>query len=142
MRRTVTIGAVVALAALAGCESTRALVTEKEDHLAAAGFVVQLANTPQRAAMLSRLPAHHFLRRVHGNDLHYVYADPTVCDCLYVGTQAAYDRYRQYQQQHALANEEQMTASDYQDASWNWGMWGPWGPGDGFGYGPGWGMGW
>ncbi len=46
-----------------------------------------------------------------------------------------YGQYEQYQQQEHLANQEQMTADSYSDASWNWDAWGPWAPGYGFGYG-------
>ncbi|GAA4497796.1 hypothetical protein [Gluconacetobacter tumulicola] len=75
--------------------------------------------------MLNRLPPHHFVRRTHGNAVFYVYADPTVCDCLYVGDQAAYDNYQSYRQQKMLADEQQMTAGEYRDATWNWNAWGP-----------------
>ena len=129
------------ITALSACESPQQMVTQKEDHLAAAGFVLKPASTPQRIAMLNKLPAHHFVRRIHGDTVSYVYADPTVCGCLYVGDQAAYGRYQAYRQEQNIADEQQMTAQDYQDAQWNWGEWGPWGGGfgPGYGFGPGWG---
>jgi hypothetical protein len=74
-----------------------------------------------------------------GDAVHYVYADPLVCGCLYVGTQQAYDQYKRDQQQKNLADEQQMTAQTYSDAAWNWNAWGPWGPPVrpyGFVYGP------
>jgi hypothetical protein len=123
---------------LAGCASVSDLVADKEDQLAAAGFVVKPANTEERQAMLRRLPPHHFVQRAVGDQVTYVYADPLVCDCLYVGTQAAYSRYTHYLQQKRLADEQEMTATFYSDPAWNWGMWGPWGPGYGFGPGYGW----
>lgn len=136
------IFAFAAIGALAACESPQQIVTQKEDHLAAAGFQLKPASSPQRIAMLKRLPAHHFIRRIHGDTISYIYADPTVCGCLYVGDQTAYGRYRAYQQQQNIADEQQMTAEDYQDSQWNWGEWGPWGYGMGPGYGFGPGMGW
>lgn len=122
---------------LTGCVSTREAVQRHEDHLIAAGFVERPANTPQRQEMLKRLPSNRFIKRVHGDDVHYVYADPLVCNCLYVGTQQAYSKYKDYLQQKELADEQQATAQVYYDPAWNWGMWGPWGPGYGF-YGYGW----
>lgn len=92
--------------------------------------------------MLSRLPAHRFVKRKKGDTIHYIYADPLVCGCLYVGTQKAYGQYKQGQQQKHLADEQHMAADSYSDASWNWnawGPWGPWGPGYGIGYGVGYG---
>lgn len=125
---------------LSACLSPQQKVIQHEDNLAAAGFIVRPANTPQRQVMLKRLPPHTFVQRVSGNTLHYVYADPQVCGCLYVGSQQAYNQYRRDQQQKSLADEQQMNAQMYSDAAWNWGAWGPWGPEYGFGYGPG--MGW
>lgn len=85
--------------------------------------------------MLSRLPPNHFVKRENGDTIHYIYADPLVCGCLYVGTQQAYGQYRQDQQKRQLADEQRMTADSYSDAEWNWNAWGPWGPGYGLGYG-------
>lgn len=124
--------------ALWGCASPSELVANKEDQLAAAGFVVKPANTPQRQAMLQRLLPHHFVRRAHDDVVSYVYADPLVCDCLYVGSQQVYARYIQYLQHKRLADEQETTAMLYSDPGWNWGMWGPWDPMYGFGPGYGW----
>jgi hypothetical protein len=90
--------------------------------------------------MLNRLPPHRFVKRIHGDVVHYVYADPLVCDCLYVGTQQAYSQYQNYLQQKSLADEQATTAQMYSDPAWSWGAWGPWGPGYGsyFGGGFGW----
>lgn len=65
-------------------------VQNKEDMLAAAGFTLVPANTPQRQAALKALPPHKFVHQVHNNVVMFTYADPTICDCLYVGTEAAY----------------------------------------------------
>ena len=106
--------------ALAACANQ---VQNKEDMLAAAGFTLVPANTPQRQASLASLPPHKFSRQVRGNNVLYIYPDPTICDCLYVGNQAAYGRYRENVFQKQLADERQMTAQIYQMD------WGPWGPG-------------
>lgn len=121
---------------LSACQTQQAMVTAREDNLAAAGFLVRPANTPERQAMLARLPPHQFVQRINGDDVHYVYADPLVCGCLYVGSQQAYSNYKQHEQQQHLADENQMSAQAYSDAAWNWGAWGPWGAGYGFGVGP------
>ncbi|MFT8550099.1 hypothetical protein [Acetobacter okinawensis] len=131
-------GALTSLSLLASCQSPT-MIAQKEDHLAAAGFAFKLADTPARQQMLSRLPAHHFVRRVTGGQAFYVYSDPTVCDCLYVGDQTAYAQYQQYRQAKALADEQQETAMDYQDAQWNWGTWGPGMGGGWYGWNPAWG---
>lgn len=131
---------VLALGLLAACQTPQQRVASHEDNLAAAGFIVRPANTPEREAMLRRLPPNRFVMRTKGDKVHYVYADPLVCGCLYVGTQQAYAEYKRHEQEQHLADERQMTAETYSDAAWNWGAWGPWGPGYGFGYGMG--LGW
>src|SRR3954462_12557161 len=78
-----------AILAVAGCESPQQRISQQEDNLAAAGFVVKPANMPQRQAMLSELPPHRLMQRVHGDSVSYVYGDPLVCTCLYIGSPGA-----------------------------------------------------
>ena len=133
-----TIGAAISIVA---CQTESQMVAQREDNLAAAGFIVKPANTPERQQMLHRLPPHTFVQRVNGDVVHYVFADPLVCGCLYVGTQQAYNAYKLHQQQQNLADEQAMTAQSYSDSAWSWNAWGQWGPVPyGFVYGPG--VGW
>jgi hypothetical protein len=136
------VGVLVVAGLSSACQTEQQQVVQREDMLSAAGFIVKPANTPERKAMLARLPAHQFVMRQNGDTIHYVYADPLVCGCLYVGTQQAYNQYKANQLAQQLANEQQMTAQAYSDAAWNWNAWGPWGgpvgpvyP-EGFAYGP------
>jgi hypothetical protein len=115
-----TLVSLAVCAAVVGCTNP---VQNKEDLLAAAGFSLVPANTPQRQASLSTLPPHKFVHQIRNNLVVFTYADPTICDCLYVGNQAAYDRYRQDVFEKHIANEQQMTAQ------MNEMDWGPWGPG-------------
>jgi hypothetical protein len=119
-------------AAPAYAKSTKS-IERKEGDLAAAGFLVKPANTPERAAMLARLPANTFVQHVNGDTVTYVYADPKACNCLYVGTQEAYGQYRRTMQAKDLVDQQRWAAQDYADARWNWGAWGAWGPRWGFG---------
>jgi hypothetical protein len=115
-----TLATLTMVVAVSACTSQ---VQNKEDMLAAAGFTLVPANTPQRQASLKALPPHKFSRQVRNNNVVYTYADPTICNCLYVGNQAAYGRYRADVFQKQIADEQQMTAQMYQMD------WGPWGPG-------------
>ena len=119
---------ILAFSILGACETTPPDYGASEDQLAAAGFLMKPANTPERQTMLGRLPAHQFLVRQSDGTTHYVYADPLVCDCLYVGTQQAYDQYRANRLAQHLADERQLAAITYADAAWSWGAWGPWEP--------------
>ena len=138
--RRLTLGCLLlASVVLGACQSTPPDIGAHEDSLAAAGFIMRPASTPERQAMIARLPQHQFVIRQNGDVVHYVYADSTVCGCLYVGTQQAYDQYRSNQLAQHIADQNQLAAQEYNDAAWNWEMWGPWGPVGppyGFVYGP------
>ena len=118
------------LAALAACLLAAACATpqqraeDRENLLSAAGFSVHPANTPARIRSLRSLPANKVVQQTAGGTVHYVYADPLVCACLYVGDQAAFARYRQEVFQRQLADEQAMTAQMNQTA-WDVGPWGP-----------------
>ncbi|HYZ62846.1 MAG TPA: hypothetical protein VE650_10365 [Acetobacteraceae bacterium] len=110
---------------LSACASQQQVVQQREDLLAAAGFTVRPANTPQRQTLLRTLPPNRFVQRVRGDQVVYLYADPLVCACLYVGDQAAYGRYRQEVFQRRLVSDQLLAAQMNQDAAWDWGPWGP-----------------
>ncbi|TRW18364.1 hypothetical protein FMM06_03280 [Glacieibacterium frigidum] len=112
---------------------TKRHIEKIEDNLTAAGFLAKPANTPERVDMLTRLPANTFVQRANGDAVTYVYADPKVCACLYVGTQDAYAQYLRDMQDRRLADQQTLAAQTYADARWNWGGWGPWGSHWGFG---------
>jgi hypothetical protein len=111
---------VALLAALSGCAQQ---VQQKEDMLAAAGFKPVPANTPQRQASLAALPPHKFTRQVRNNVPVVVYADPMICNCLYVGNQAAYDSYLQTMKAKNAAAAQEADAK-LED----WGVWPAFGP--------------
>ncbi|MBV8914275.1 MAG: hypothetical protein JOZ05_14690 [Acetobacteraceae bacterium] len=113
------------LALLAGCATPQQRVADREDLLAAAGFVARPANTPQRAAMLASLPPDRFTRRTRGSSFVYVFPDPLVCSCIYFGDEVAYGRYRQEVLQRRIANEQLLAAQINEQTAWDWGPWGP-----------------
>ncbi len=124
MFKIVRIGLfIAALAGVGGCQTAPQVVSNKEDLLAAAGFVPQPANTPARIASMKKLPPNKFVRQTQGSQLVYLYADPIVCQCVYRGDQAAYAQYRSMVFQRNLANEQQMNAIMAQNA-FDFGPWG------------------
>lgn len=113
----------LALATLgvAACESPQQKIGDKENMLAAAGFKILPANTPARQMALKQLPPNKFSREIRGDRVFYVYPDPTVCGCLYVGNQNAFGTYRAAVFAKNLADEQAMTANEM---SMDWGPWG------------------
>jgi len=119
-----------AVAALAACQTQQQIVTQHEDNLAAAGFIIRPANTPERKAMLSRLPR-TVLSSGEGRHHSLYLCRPAGLWLSVCGIAASFGQYKRDQQQQHLADEQQMTADSYSDAAWNWDAWGPWGPGYG-----------
>lgn len=130
MRRGVALPALAfALVGLAGCATPQELVGGQEGMLAAAGFVARPANTPQRQKTLTTLPPNRIVQQATGDHLTYLYADPLVCQCLYVGGPQEWSRYQQALQQQRFA-DEQVEAAQLNYGAWDWGPWGG-------GFGPG-----
>ena len=73
-----TLAVLVVCVAVSACANQ---VQNKEDMLAASGFTVVPANTPQRQTSLTTLPPHKFVQQVRNNAVIYVYSDPTICEC-------------------------------------------------------------
>ena len=126
----IRIGTILAALGLclvaAACQTPQQKISGREDMLAAAGFKFIPANTPQRIAAFQQLPPHKFSRQTRDGRVFYVYPDPTVCMCLYVGDQQAYGTYRKNMFEKKLADENAMTANEMAMDSWDWGPWGGW----------------
>ena len=122
----VRVSATVLATALlvAGCVST---VEQKENMLTAAGFQVKTADTSDKITALTALPPHKFQMKNQGGQVVYLYADPTICKCLYYGNQAAYASYQKMAFDQRIADQKLMAATMMQDTQWNYsGLWGPW----------------
>ena len=65
----------------------------KEDRLAAAGFKKRSIKTEAQLADFRNMPAHMIRPTSYKGKRVYVYADPTICGCLYVGGTTAYNTY-------------------------------------------------
>ncbi|MDE2378327.1 hypothetical protein [Bradyrhizobium sp.] len=62
--------------------------------MSSAGFRIQVANDAPGKKALNALPPHRFVVHKIGNDVHYLYAEPKQCVCIFIGTEAAYNSYR------------------------------------------------
>jgi len=128
--------------AIVACANTAANIEKKEDLLAASGFSIQPASTPRRQALLEKLPPHRFVQRTKNGKAIFLYADPLVCDCLYIGNDKALGSYQQTILQRQMARDElgdqgqlrEESGIDYgeelkvlttNEEGWNWDVWGP-----------------
>jgi hypothetical protein len=94
-------GAVPAIALLLGATLLAALeapskpfLDKNSFYLSSSGFKVQVANDAAGKQALRALPPHRFVVHRYGNDVRYLYAEPAHCVCIFIGTQAAYENYR------------------------------------------------
>jgi hypothetical protein len=118
MRATAMLSiSVLALAACQAIENEEAQDTEQL--LAAAGFHMQEAATPDQLANLQAMTQRQVVIHHQDGRLRYVYADAEDCKCVYVGNERNYDRYQRLSLKEEIAEENM-------DASLDWDMWGPW----------------
>jgi len=122
----------VLVLALAGCAVVKEVqkneAADKEQLLAAAGFQVKLADTPQKMAHLQTLTQRKLITHERNGKVYYLYADALNCKCLYVGDEAAYQRFQQMQIDRQVAAQQRMAAEMNYEAAMNWDMYGPWDP--------------
>ncbi len=120
------------LLALAGCAVVKEVqkneTADREQLLAAAGFKVRPADTPEKLANLEAMSQRKLLIHEHNGKTYYVYADDLNCKCLYVGNQRAYDRFQQLQVERQIVAQERMIAEVNTGAAMNWDLYGPWDP--------------
>ena len=95
------LGLLAALALMLGGTVLVALETPSKPfldknsfYLSSAGFRVQLANDEAGRRAMNALPPHRFVVHHFGNDVRYLYAEPVHCVCIFIGTQQAYQDYR------------------------------------------------
>jgi hypothetical protein len=62
-------------------------------HLEDVGFVMRAA-TPQQVERLKLLPPRRFITRTAGGRRYYLYADPDLCKCVFLGDDAAMQSYK------------------------------------------------
>lgn len=112
--------------ALTGCAAIRANEAHwTEQLLTAAGFQAEPAATAEELAHLRTLEARVFVKEMRNGEARYVYADPDVCRCLYVGSERQYQHYQTYQK---LQIEKEIAEEQASAARWTvWDRWSwPW----------------
>ena len=107
----------VALSGCAAIEKSNATDTEKM--LAAAGFNMKLADTPEKMAHVKSMQQREVVSHIKNGSVYYAYADAKFCKCLYMGNEKNYQEYEKL-------SIQQDTAEMNREASENWGAWGGW----------------
>ena len=110
--------------AVSGCATQQAM--DREQMLAASGFHVKMADTPEKMAHLKELTQHKVVPHEKDGKTIFVYADAESCQCVYVGDEEAYQEFTQMLEQKKMQDVDRMIAEENRDASMNWVLWGPW----------------
>ena len=105
---------------LAGCAAIqKSDSTNTEQMLAAAGFNMRPADTPEKLAHLNTLTQRKLISHERDGKVYFVYADADNCKCLYAGNQENYQSYEKLSMKQNIAEMNEAAPMD-------WGMWGPW----------------
>jgi hypothetical protein len=96
---------------------------QTEDLLAASGFKIIPANTPEQQTHLKTLPNHKISMVQRNGKEYFVYPDAEH-NVLYVGQNAQYQQYQKLREQRQLAQERANSNMLLSDPGWD--VWGPW----------------
>jgi len=81
-----------------------------EPMLSSAGFQAVPGDTPARKAQLQSLTPLEIRFTPYDGKMHYWFADPYHCKCIFSGNQEAYAAYVRVWDHQRITNEEEMTA--------------------------------
>jgi hypothetical protein len=90
----VRISAVLAMLTLSTASAVAQMNPRTDSLFTISGFVPQIADTPAKMKHLRALPPDRLITRTRNGKTTYLYADPNICQCVYVGTPAAYRTYQ------------------------------------------------
>jgi 3-dehydroquinate synthetase len=124
--RAHALGLIVAAALLASCAIVERQETKTtEQLLSAAGFSIRPADTPEKLASLQAMKQHMMIRRpAPDGTLQFTYADAAGCRCIYVGDEAAFQRYQRLAVERQIAIADQEAALDEEmDTPFPYGWW-------------------
>ncbi len=118
------ISAAIALCLLFGTAAVAQLASDMK--LEDAGFVMRRADTPEKLRQAKALPPRKFVGRVKNGKTYYVYADPELCHCVFVGSALSLQTYRDMRKLRqpdvvmpSGANAEAEVIDDLGDDRWN-----------------------
>ena len=99
--------AIVLALGFAGCAAIRPNQTDwTEQLLTAAGFQVEPVATAEELAHLRTLKPRKVVQDRRDDEMRYVYADPDVCTCFYVGDEQQYQKYQTLKVQKEIAERQ------------------------------------
>ena len=92
MKRKTTLA--LALAAAVVAFGALAQTLKRDRLLEQSGFIMRPADTPRKLERMKRLPPLRFIRRTKPGGRYYLFADPKLCVCVFVGDQQAMNNFQ------------------------------------------------
>jgi len=127
MKHLASIFAVATLMLYGCAESAQHRAQRLGSMLSAAGFHMLPADTPQREQELTSHTPLKIRYHFSNGKPHYWFADPYACNCVYVGNEAAFQKYQQLKFQQQIVQSEQTAAEMNENAAeqeqFNFMMW-------------------
>jgi hypothetical protein len=118
--------AALLLVQAAGCAMIdREEMEDTEQLLSAGGFSIKAADAPDKLAKLQQMKQGKMIRR-QGPDgqPEFLFADAAYCRCLFVGNEAAYQKYQRLAVQQQIATTNQQAELDASmNAPWAYDWW-------------------
>ncbi|MDD2770034.1 MAG: hypothetical protein PHT19_14995 [Methylococcus sp.] len=90
----------------AGCATLEEKVQDTEQLLAAAGFKINYAQTAEQQANVKGMTQQKLVAHPKDDKVMYVYADASICQCVYVGDSDAYARFQKLAVEKQIADEQ------------------------------------
>jgi len=101
---------------LMGCAGTGKLSPfQMDEMLVRAGFQLHTADTAKKLDFLKSLPQNELVHKTYNEKVSYFYVDGASCQCMYVGDEQAYQRFRQAVKEEQMDEIVETTSHQAQD---------------------------
>ena len=104
---------IFALGFVVGCAGTGKMTAFQTDEmLVRAGFQLRTADTPEKRDFLKSLPKNRFLHKMRKDKEIYFYVNDASCQCMYVGNEKAYQRFKESVKENQMDKRIDTTSSE------------------------------
>lgn len=121
MKNTViSISFVMLIFVFLGCIGTGKMSPfQMDEMLVRAGFQLHAADTPKKLDFLRSLPQNELVHNTFNEKVSYFYVDGSFCQCMYVGDEQAYQRFRQSVKEEQMDEKIETTSNQPRDKMGN-----------------------
>ena len=92
---------------------------QMDEMLVRAGFQMHTADTPKKLDFIKSLPQNELVHKTYNEKVSYFYVDGSSCQCMYVGDEQAYQRFRQSVKEEQMDEKIETNSHQAQDRMGN-----------------------